>query len=95
MNQVTYSQASISMSNSLQDTMRPQAYNDLPEDLRHYYEQAGFSNDSITSNALDWPLKVLEILVCNNEQAESCLKTSSNLVQVLGQILIMHGWGET
>ena len=97
LNQVTDSQASLSVANSLQDTMRPRAFFDLPGDLRHYYEQAGLSKDHVTNQALVWPLKVLEILVSNNEQAEICLfKTtqSSNLVHLLGQILILHGWGD-
>ena len=59
--------------------MRPLAYYDLPEDLRRYYEQAGLSKQTITNNALDAPLKVLEILVSNNEQAVNSLK-SGNLV---------------
>ena len=73
--------------------MRPHAYYDLPEDLRHYYEEAGLSKEAITNKSLVWPLKVLEILVSNNEQAEICLR-NGNLVKLLSQVLIMHGWGE-
>ena len=73
--------------------MRPHAYYDLPEDLRHYYEEAGLSKEAITNKALIWPLKVLELLVSNNEQAEICLR-SGHLVKLLSQVLILHGWGE-
>ena len=49
------------------DTMRPRAYYDLPEDLRHFYEEAGLSKEAITNKSLLWPLKALELLVSNNE----------------------------
>ena len=65
----------------------------MPEDLRHYYEEAGLSKEVITDKALVWPLRVLELLVSNNEQAENCLR-GGNLVQLLSQVLILQGWGE-
>lgn len=93
LNQYTDSKAGLVVSTSLQDTMRPRAYYDLPEDLRRYYEEAGLSKEAITNRALVWPLRVLELLVSNDEQAESCLMRG-NLVSLLSQVLILHGWGE-
>ena len=56
LNQVTDSLAGLSISNALMDTMRPRAYYDLPEDLRHFYEEAGLSKEAITNKSLLWPL---------------------------------------
>lgn len=40
------------------------------------------------------PLKVLELLISNNEQAEICLH-QEQIVDVLSQILVFYGWRDS
>lgn len=41
--------------------------------------------------ALKWPMQILELLICNNEQAVLALR-EARVVEALGQILVMFGW---
>ena len=81
------------MSNAIRHALRPQAYANLPDDLRRFNDEAGLSKEAITNRALVWPLKVLELLVSNNEQARDSLE-EARLVESLNEILVLNGWGD-
>ena len=74
---MTSSQAALTVTETLRKILRPTAFDELPKDLKHFYEESGHSKETITNKALVWPLKVLELLICNNEQAEMCLRRGS------------------
>lgn len=64
-NQLTDSQAGLNICEVLGNALAPNA--SLPDELRRYYDEAGISKDALTKKGLIWPLKVLEMLICNNE----------------------------
>ena len=92
--QITQTKAAVKVSNAIRHALRPQAYADLPDDLRRFNDEAGLNKETITNRALVWPLKVLELLVSNNEQARDSLE-EAKLVESLNEILVLNGWGES
>jgi len=57
------------------------------------YDEAGLTSDIITGTALQWPLRILELLISNDEQAKESLD-KGHIVETLSEILIMYGWGD-
>ena len=92
-NQLTDSQAGLQVCHSLSYAMSPKDAN-LPEELRRFYDEAGITLNAVTKQSLVWPLKVIELLIYNNEQAAMCLN-DGRLIELLCQVLILTGWGNT
>ena len=67
MYQVTESSAAITVTRMLKNAMSPSAERDLPLEVRSLYREAGLQDHIIKAKALKMPLRVLELLISNNE----------------------------
>ena len=92
LSQLTQCQAALQVCDSVRHALRPQTYANLPSDVKRLYEEAGLNSETLTNKSLLWSLQILELLISNNEQAEEALQ-KGRLVEVLGEVLILNGWG--
>lgn len=54
-----------------------------PEELQNYYQRSGLEKEQLVLKALKWPMQILELLICNNEQAVLALG-EARVVEALG-----------
>ena len=68
--QITSSDSIITICDIIKQVLDKRFVENGPEEMQNYYKKAGLESDYIVIQALKRPLNILELLICNDEQAK-------------------------